>query len=184
MVDLIAEAFQVQQFFHQQNWRFCFIGGLAVQVWGEARLTRDTDLSLLTGFGNEEPYIRRLLARFEPRISGAGEFALQTRTLLLKCDTGVPLNISLAALPFEEAMISRAIDRELLPNQPLRICSAEDLIVSKLFAHRDTDLRDVRSVIVRTQPLDWTYIEQELGVLEQLLDASGLVEQARMLRGA
>lgn len=31
------------------GWRFCFIGGVAVQRWGTPRFTQDIDLTLLTG---------------------------------------------------------------------------------------------------------------------------------------
>lgn len=60
MVDLIEEAYALQSFLQTQQWRFCFIGGLASQVWGELRLTRDVALSLLTGFGNEAEFGLRL----------------------------------------------------------------------------------------------------------------------------
>ena len=44
----------LQTFLREQQWRFCFIGGLAVQHWGEPRVTRDVDVTLLVGFGYEE----------------------------------------------------------------------------------------------------------------------------------
>jgi hypothetical protein len=31
VVDLIGEAVRLQEFLDSQSWRFCFIGGLAVQ---------------------------------------------------------------------------------------------------------------------------------------------------------
>src|SRR5438552_3575923 len=31
-------------FCQEQGWRFCIIGGLALQRWGEPRLTRDIDI--------------------------------------------------------------------------------------------------------------------------------------------
>lgn len=52
------------------------------------------DLTLLTGFGDEEKFI------------------------------GIGIDISLGAFPFEESMISRARYREYLPTIKLKICSA------------------------------------------------------------
>ena len=40
-----------------RGWRFCFIGGLAVQKWSEPRVTDDVDLTLFTGLGTEAPFI-------------------------------------------------------------------------------------------------------------------------------
>ncbi len=51
---VLAAASEVQRFCQHHGWRFCFIGGVAVQRWGEPRFTQDVDLTLLTGFGGEE----------------------------------------------------------------------------------------------------------------------------------
>jgi hypothetical protein len=58
MTDLIATAFALQTFCEEHDWQPCFIGGLAVQALGEARLTNDADMTLLTGFGGEEIFIQ------------------------------------------------------------------------------------------------------------------------------
>jgi hypothetical protein len=84
MNELCRVALEVQRECEKRGWRFCFIGGLAVQHWGEPRFTRDVDLTLLTGFGGEETYIDPLLEVFEPRMEDCREFALQNRVLLLK----------------------------------------------------------------------------------------------------
>lgn len=52
MNELCRVALDVQRECERHHWRFCFIGGLAVQHWGEPRFTRDVDMTLLTGFGN------------------------------------------------------------------------------------------------------------------------------------
>ena len=49
---------------------------------GEPRETVDVDLTLLTGFGGEERFIRTLLQHFEARIENAADFALAQRVLL------------------------------------------------------------------------------------------------------
>lgn len=51
---VLAAAGEVQSYCRGRGWRFCFIGGVALQRWGEPRLTQDVDLTLLTGFGDEE----------------------------------------------------------------------------------------------------------------------------------
>ena len=64
---VLEAAGEVQQFCRKQNWQFCFIGGLAVQRWGEPRMTQDAALTLLTGFGNEEKFTDKLLTMFPTR---------------------------------------------------------------------------------------------------------------------
>ena len=51
MSELSQLAVELGEFCAKRGWRFCVIGGFAVQYWGEPRMTMDVDLSLLTGFG-------------------------------------------------------------------------------------------------------------------------------------
>ena len=91
---VLAAAGEVQRFCQRQGWRFCFIGGVALQRWGEPRLTQDVDLTLLTGFGREEQFVDALLKGFNPRRPDAREFALAHRVLLLetsKSTCGLPV---------------------------------------------------------------------------------------------
>ena len=64
---ILKAALDLQHFCEIRNWDFCFIGGLAVQPWGDPRATQDADLSLLTGFGNEEELVDQLLAMMKKR---------------------------------------------------------------------------------------------------------------------
>ena len=68
MIDLITEAHKFQALCLSLNWEFCFIGGIAVQHWGEPRLTRDVDVSVLTGFGPEEDFISAILKTYQARL--------------------------------------------------------------------------------------------------------------------
>lgn len=150
MNPIFAAAAEMESACRSAGFSFCFIGGLAVQRWGEPRMTADVDLTLLTGFGNEEPYIDRLLATFRGRIDDAREFALTNRTLLLYSTTGIPLDVSLGAMPFEERTIERRSAWRVAKNITLTTCSAEDLIVHKAFAGRDKDWLDIRGVVTRS----------------------------------
>jgi hypothetical protein len=46
---VLKAAGEVQSFCQSQGRKFCFIGGVALQRWGEPRLTQDVDLTLLIG---------------------------------------------------------------------------------------------------------------------------------------
>jgi hypothetical protein len=146
---LFAAALGLQQFFEARSWRFCFIGGLAVQRWGEPRLTLDVDCTVLTGFGNEARYIDELLAAFESRVDNARDFALAHRVLLLYGPARVPADVALGAMPFEERAVERALPYNVGQGQSILTCSAEDLIVFKAFAGRDRDWLDVEGIILR-----------------------------------
>jgi hypothetical protein len=62
MTPLLEAARDLQSFLEERNWRFAIIGGLALLRWGEARFTRDVDVSLYCGFGREDEFIAPFLA--------------------------------------------------------------------------------------------------------------------------
>jgi hypothetical protein len=185
MNGLFATAAQLQGFCDEQGWRSCFIGGVAVQRWGEPRVTRDVDLSLLAGFGDEARFVDTLLAHYHARIEGAREFALQHRVVLLASATGVGIDISLAALPYEERVVERATSFEFETGLAIRTCSAEDLIILKLFASRPLDLRDAEGVVGRNKGhLDWAYVEEQLKPLAEAKEDPGILRELVRLRGS
>jgi hypothetical protein len=63
---LIRAAADVQAVCDAHQWRYCFIGGLAVLRWGEPRETVDVDLTVITGFGNETAFVSVLARAFQP----------------------------------------------------------------------------------------------------------------------
>jgi hypothetical protein len=166
---VLAAAGEVQRFCQQQEWRFCFIGGLAVQRWGEPRMTQDADLTLLTGLGNEEQFTDILLRLFTPRRDDARDFALRNRVLLIRTGSGVDVDIALGALPFEERSVGRSSEWSWASGQFLITCSAEDLVVHKTFAGRNLDWGDVERVLIRRHgKLDLAQIRSELRPLLEL----------------
>jgi hypothetical protein len=166
---VLAAAGEVQAFCQQRGWSFCFIGGIAVQRWGEPRLTQDVDLTLLTGFGSEEKFIDALVDSFPVRRKDAREFALSRRVLLLRTGSGMDVDLALGAFPFEERSIQRASTWSWAANQSLITCSGEDLVVHKVFAGRDRDWGDVEGVLVRQHAkLNLARIRWELKPLLEL----------------
>lgn len=183
MIDLFETARQLQAFCDGQGWRSCFIGGIAVQRWGEPRLTRGIDLALLTGFGGEDPFIDTLLAAYPARAGNAREFAGRYRVLLLKTEGGVGIDISLGALPFEEDVVARSTSFSFGPGLDIRTCSAEDLVVLKLFASRPLDVRDAEGVAIRFKDrLDWRYIEDQLRPLAEVKEEPEILRILARLR--
>jgi hypothetical protein len=169
MNPIFAAALEVQTFCRARGWRFCFIGGLAVHRWGEPRLTQDVDLTLLTGFGAEESFVDALLQQFTPRRPDAREFALRHRVVLAKSDAGIPLDVALGAMPFEERAVARASDFVIQSGMALVTCSAEDLIVFKAFAGRERDWLDIEGIAIRQcGRLHESVIWEELGPLLEL----------------
>ena len=115
---LFEAAKEVCAFMEENGWRFCIIGGLAMQRWGEPRTTSDVDITLQAGWGEEEHYINAILDHFESRIPDGHAFGLSRRVLLIRASNGKDVDIALGALPFEDSMIQRAAPVEFTPARP------------------------------------------------------------------
>jgi hypothetical protein len=178
---LFQAAKEVSDFMEARGWRYCVIGGLAVQRWGEPRTTLDVDLTLLADFGAEEKFAKALLEAFAGRMPNALEFALSRRVVLLRTAGGKDVDIGLGALPFEVDMVRRAIRHEFAPGVILPCCTAEDLFVMKAFAARPKDWLDAENIAVRQRKLDVGYILSQLGPLCELKEAPEIVERAKKI---
>ena len=166
---LLDAALEIQEFCHARHWRFCFIGGLAVQHWGEARLTRDADLTVFAGIGDEASYVDELLGHFAARVADAREFALAHRVLLLRGANGIPIDLTLGALPFEDRAVAAARDEEIVTGIRLRLVAPGALVVFKVFAARPQDWLDVEGIVVKSgRKIDWNAVRRDLTELLEL----------------
>lgn len=182
MNDVLDAAAEVQRFCEERCWRFCFIGGIAVQRWADPRQTEDADLTVLTGFSGEETFVDALLEHFAAREAGERERALLRRVVLLKSSAGVDIDLALGALPFEENCVARATEWRIGRGLKLTTCSAEDLIVHKAFAARDLDWADVRSVTMRQgRKLNTNQIWKELRPLVELKEAPEILTKLQRI---
>ena len=98
MIELFREAQRFQHFLEQHTWPFCFIGGIAVQHWGEPRVTRDLDVTVFTGFSNEVPVVDVALGAL------AFEREMVARSVVVEFQPGVALRICSA----EDLMVLKA----------------------------------------------------------------------------
>jgi predicted nucleotidyltransferase len=183
MRDLVQAALEVQKLLDKQRWKYCFIGGIAVQKWGQVRVTDDIDLTVLTGFGNEEKYIDQLLRLFNARIPNARTFAIQSRVLLLKDKNRYEIDVSCGGFPFEKSAVERARKVQIQPGIRLKLCTAEDLIIYKAFADRPLDWIDIEGIIAKQTKakLDWNYIYSQLTPLAALKEEPEILPKLKAL---
>ena len=183
MLEVYRAADMLQRHCESQHWRFCLIGGLALQRWGEPRETIDVDVTLLTGFGGEERFIQEILSWYEPRVPDPVGFALRNRVVLVQAPSGVGIDIALGGLPFEEAAVERSTLYEFAPGITLRTASAEDLIVMKAFASRAKDWVDVEGIAIRqTKKLEWAYVLGHLTPLAELKGEPEILDRLAAVR--
>src|SRR5437762_8735726 len=126
-----------------------FIGGVAVIALGVARSTVDIDATVLAA--NLD--LNRLVEiaekhGFRPRVQDASGFARAHQVLLLEHHTsGIPVDITLASLPFEEEAIGSSTTINYA-GTPIKIPAAGDLLVYKVVAARPRDLEDAEKLLL------------------------------------
>ncbi len=113
--------------------------------------------------------LNRLLGAFKSKIDGAREFALGHRVLLLRASNGIPLDVTLGALPFEDKAVTSASAEEIVAGVRLQLAPPGALVVFKVFADRPQDWLDVEGVIVKSGRLiNWDEARADLGALLEL----------------
>lgn len=179
MSDPLEAAWKLGQFFNDHNLRHVTIGGLAVQIWGEARLTNDADLTVDSSLeAGTEPIVRLITSKFESRVDDPVQFARQSRMILIRTAAGVDVDISLALPGYEDELFARAKAVEISPGKEVRICSPEDLIIHKAIAGRPQDEMDISSVVFRQREgLDVDYIRGWLRQFSNLLENPAIIDR-------
>jgi len=153
----------VQAMLNAKNVAFCFIGGIPLQRWGETRYTKDVDLTVFCDLGTEDGMLCVLEKYLSARIEDATSMAHVARMYLSRSPEGVEVDVSLGFTPYERRMMERAVDMDFGVDVPLRICCAEDLVVTKTLAGRGQDWVDLQRVIQRSgDTMDWALVYEEL----------------------
>ncbi len=156
---------------------YMVIGGQAVLLYGEPRLTRDIDITLALAPG-DLPRVLALLpeADLTPLVDPE-PFVQETMVLPCRHPSGIRVDFVFSMSPYERQAIERAVPVNVC-GQWVRYASAEDLVVHKIFAGRPRDLEDVRTVLLKRPGLDLEYIRTWLAEFDRALDAafSGCLE--------
>ena len=142
---------------------YMIIGGQAVLLYGEPRLTRDIDITL--GVGTD--HISELLAiaqelSLKPIPEDVESFARQTMVLpLLDETTGIRVDFIFSFTPYETESIKRAKKIKIL-GEKVSFATPEDIIIHKIFAGRARDIEDVRTIILKNPGINVQYIRDWL----------------------
>jgi len=159
------------------------IGGVAVAVWGEPRVTRDVDLKVLLGRDDAERLLDALAPGYVSLLPDPRRALRQQAMVFVQDTAGTRLDLLLADTPYDVIAIQRGRDVELQPGVTIRVCSAEDLVIYKLISTRPRDHEDAHGIIRRQGPtLDDEYVLDWLHQFEQALDDSTLVAEYKSLR--
>ncbi|HXF69773.1 MAG TPA: nucleotidyl transferase AbiEii/AbiGii toxin family protein [Thermoflexus sp.] len=148
---------------------YMIIGGQAVLLYGEPRVTRDIDVTLAATPEDLDP-IRHVIQKLglRPLITEIESFVRKTWVLpTLDEETGLRVDFIFSWTSYERLAIARA--RTIpIAGYPVRFAAPEDVIIHKALAGRPRDWEDIRSIL-RKQTLDSEEIRRWLRAFSEAL---------------
>ena len=183
MENLFQSILTFQQKLSDANISSITIGGVAVAVWGEPRVTRDVDLKILLNRSEADQLLELLSNQYFILSSDPAENLRKHGLIFVRDTLGTRLDLLLADTPYDVLAIQRGRRIEVQPGVKIRVCSAEDLIIYKLISTRLRDHEDAKSILYRQgELLDDDYVVNWLQQFEQALDDSTLVDEFERLK--
>jgi hypothetical protein len=149
---------------------YMVIGGQAVLLYGEPRLTRDIDITM--GMGVEGlDRVKKIMATIGLKSLVQKEKEFVERNMVLPTidkRSGIRVDFIFSFSPYERQAIERAKDIKL-GRTSVRFASLEDVVIHKVIAGRARDIEDVRSILLKNPRYDSTYIKKWLKAFDQSL---------------
>jgi len=135
------------------------IGGQAVLLYGEPRLTRDIDVTL--GIGVDElARIKKVLPAMGLKVLVKKDQEFVKRTMVLPTkdrESDIRVDFIFSFSPYERQAIGRARDVKI-GRTIVTFASLEDVVIHKVISGRPRDLEDIRSILVKNPKYDSDYI--------------------------
>jgi len=162
---------------------YMVIGGQAVLLYGEPRLTRDIDVTL--GIGVDElARIKRVLPAMRLKVLVKKDQEFVKRTMVLPAidrESDIRVDFIFSFSPYERQAIERARDVKI-GRTIVTFASLEDVVIHKVISGRPRDLEDIRSILVKNPKYDSDYISGWLKEFDQSLNQNFL-RTFRKMRG-
>jgi predicted nucleotidyltransferase len=149
---------------------YMVIGGQAVLLYGEPRLTRDIDITMgmgVDGLGKVKKIIQ--IIGLKSLVQREKEFVERNMVLpTIDKKSGIRVDFIFSFSPFERQAIERAKDIKL-GRSTVRFASLEDVVIHKVIAGRARDLEDVKSILLKNPKHDLVYMEKWLKEFDKSL---------------
>ena len=150
---------------------YIVIGGQAVLLYGEPRLTKDIDITLGVGIEEVEKImnaVQKLALRM--LVDNPEEFVKKTMVLPVMDDkTGIRVDFIFSFSLYEKQAIERAVDVKF-GTTAVKFASLEDVVIHKIIAGRGRDIEDVRAILLKNPNYNVRYIRGWLKEFDKSLN--------------
>ncbi len=164
------------------NIPYMVIGGQAVLLYGEPRLTKDIDITLGIGIEGLKEVNSIIIQKLNLKALVDENFVQNTMVLLAMDEkTGIRVDFIFSFSLYEKQAIKRAPDIKF-GNTIVKFASLEDVIIHKIIAGRAIDIEDVRSIILKNPDYDARYIKRWLQEFDKSLNEKFLKVFQRIVK--
>jgi hypothetical protein len=149
---------------------YMVIGGQAVLLYGEPRLTRDIDITLGMGVNGLDK-IKKIIKAIGLKILVEKEREFVERNMVLPTidkKSGIRVDFIFSFSSYARQAIERGKDIKL-GRTLVKFASLEDVVIHKVIAGRARDLEDVKSILLKNPKYDSVYIEKWLEEFDKSL---------------
>ncbi len=161
---------------------YVIVGGQAVLVYGEPRLTRDIDITLLAS-PDDLDRVMRIIKNLKLNVLVDDVESFIRKTWVLPTydpESGFRVDFIFSWTPFEREAVKRAVLKNV-EDYPVKFISPEDLIVMKLVAGRPRDIEDVKGILRRID-VDVDYIINWLEEFSSVIERDLVSEFYKLLK--
>jgi hypothetical protein len=121
METLVRSIRNIQQHLQDADIPSIVIGGVAVALWGEPRVTRDVDLKILLGREEADRLLTTLSADYAPLLPDPPRALKEQAMLFVQDSAGTRLDLLLADTPYDVQAIRRARVAEVQPGATISV---------------------------------------------------------------
>jgi len=149
---------------------YMVIGGQAVLLYGEPRLTRDIDITMGIGADGLDR-VKKIILIVGLKILVEKEREFVERNMVLPTidkKSGIRVDFIFSFSSYERQAIERAKNIKL-GRSLVRFASLEDVVIHKVIARRARDIEDVKSILLKNPRYDSVYIEKWLKQFDKSL---------------
>ena len=152
------------------NIPYMVIGGQAVLLYGEPRLTKDIDITLGIGIEGLKEVKSIIIQKLNLKALVDENFVQNTMVLLAMDEkTGIRVDFIFSFSLYEKQAIKKAPDIKF-GSTVVKFASLEDLVIHKIIAGRAIDIEDVRSIILKNPDYNTKYIKRWLQEFDKSLN--------------
>jgi len=164
LVSLLAENLDIAKI------EYMIIGGQAVLVYGEPRLTKDIDVTIGVDPVEKDRIIEFAKSMgFTILVKNIEQFI--DETFVLPCESEIHrlrVDFIFSNSEFENKAFKR-VNQIDIDGYKVKFASIEDLIIHKIIAGRPRDIEDIKSIILKNDKIDLDYIRTSIKSFELIL---------------